>query len=120
MWLSFGDVQHILCVSDNEAMFLWDAFANSGIDMMNRNEMFVAICMYAGCNIAEKGRFILTLFDTGMRGLISLNELHHLIFTVLEVLGNAAQVVVKKKDIYVALESFIVDVIELRIPEYAQ
>ena len=30
-WLEYGDVTHILCLHDAEAMLLWDAFANSGM-----------------------------------------------------------------------------------------
>ena len=44
-WLTYADVTHILCLPDAECMFLWDAFANTGIDMMNRYAMFVAISM---------------------------------------------------------------------------
>ena len=63
-------------------------------------------CRYAGCNVAEKGRFILTLFDAGMRGLLSLNELYSMIFVILEVLGNACQTIIKKKDVVLALDTF--------------
>lgn len=105
-WLTYADVTHILCLPDAECMFLWDAFANSGIEKMNRYAMFVAISMYAGCNVQEKGRFILTLFDTGMRGLISMNEFNYMIFVVLETLGAASQHVVKKRDILQDMERF--------------
>lgn len=74
-WLSYADVQHILVLAEPEAVFLWDTFANQGIDMMSRNEMFAAICMFCGSNCNEKARFLLTLFDTGGRGLLSIQVL---------------------------------------------
>ena len=70
-WLNYADVQHILCLAEPETVFLWDTFANQGIEMMNSKEMFAAICMFCGSSMNEKGRFLLTLFDSGGRGLLS-------------------------------------------------
>ncbi len=105
-WLTYADVAHVLCsLNDAEVMFLWDAFANSGTERMSKYAMFVAIAMYSGSSVQEKGRFILTVFDTGMRGLVSINEFSNMVFVVLETLGMAGQQSVKKKDVVRELEA---------------
>jgi hypothetical protein len=68
-----------------EALFFWDIFANPGSQRITRKAMFIAIALYCGCAVPEKGRFLLTLFDSAGRGLITLYELTDLIFSTLNV-----------------------------------
>lgn len=106
-WLKYEDMQHILVLNEAEAMFLWDTYATQGVEMIRTTVMFMGICLYCGTNVSEKGRFLLTLFDSGGRGLVSLNELGELIFLVIETLGKPALVTVKKKPVISAYHRFI-------------
>merc|ERR1712007_71057 len=74
--------------------------------------------MYCGSSAAEKGRFLLTLFDTGGRGLLSVEEIHKLIYVSLESLGRCSHVTIKPKEIRVLVDDFVGELMEPSSPAY--
>ncbi|CAD7972955.1 unnamed protein product [Amoebophrya sp. A25] len=116
-YLSYGDMQHVLCLEESEAMFLWDTCSNTELEQIHRNDMFGSICLYCGSNTFEKTRFLLALFDTNGRGLISLNQLHDMVFSALCLLGKMCALSVKPKDVRRDLQHHLDGIMDRLNPE---
>ena len=79
--LSLSETSEVLCLDDVHLLFLWD-FASPDDQSVDLRFLLTTVCLFSGCPLNEKGRFLLCLFDRSYRGVITCHELTQIAYTV--------------------------------------
>jgi hypothetical protein len=83
--LTLSQTAEVLSLDDSHLLFIWD-FASEDDQTVDLRFLLTTVCLFSGCPLNEKGRFLLCLFDRSVRGVITCQELALIAFTIVHVL----------------------------------
>ncbi|KAF4729979.1 hypothetical protein FOZ62_023117 [Perkinsus olseni] len=96
-------------------LFIWDIFsiANSHVDP---TELLCMASIFSGSELSEKGRFLLAVFDTSGRGMLTPKSLCMMGRLVIEILGKCVPLCSSGKSVYAALRKDVASI----LPGYSE
>lgn len=95
--LTLSQTAEVLSLDDSRLLFLWD-FASDDGQTVDLRFLLTTVCLFSGCSLNEKGRFLLCLFDRSFRGVVSCQEVTFIAFTVSRVLEKCFILPTSSKD----------------------
>ncbi|KAF4671512.1 hypothetical protein FOL47_001495 [Perkinsus chesapeaki] len=87
-------------------LFIWDVLSIAD-NHINLIELLSTACLFSGSELPEKGRFLLAVFDTSGRGMLTAKSLCLMGRMVIEVLGKCVPLCRSSKEVYAALRKDI-------------
>merc|ERR550534_1249245 len=115
-YLSFEESQQLLKIPDFHLMFLWDLFSRQNSLVLVR-ELLTTICVFSSAELEDKGRFLLSVFDTSRTGQSTGAEVATLCSTVLGVLARCTCAKVVKPG---AVSSALREELPSLLPQYRE
>eukprot|EP00397_Hematodinium_sp_SG-2012_P024588 GEMP01025617.1.p1 GENE.GEMP01025617.1~~GEMP01025617.1.p1 ORF type:complete len:542 (+),score=118.89 GEMP01025617.1:50-1675(+) len=97
--VSYEEIVGILGLRDSQLFQLWEIFSIPTPigDLVTKLEFFTALALFSGASLDDKMRFLLAIFDTSDRGILSLTDLLLLITTTLTMIGKTTGMPFKPK-----------------------
>mmetsp|Transcript_156643 Transcript_156643/g.480594 ORF Transcript_156643/g.480594 Transcript_156643/m.480594 type:complete len:431 (-) Transcript_156643:49-1341(-) len=112
-YVSFDELQQLLCLPEFHLFFIWDVYSQQN-ELIDSREFLTMVCVFSSATLEEKGRFLISLFDGTQTGRCTGAELGQLCVMVLTVLAKCTGALVKPKDVVPKLRAEFREL----VPEY--
>lgn len=98
-FINYEELGEVILDDEHNLINIWDMFSMQD-ELMYGQQLLVVVCLFSSAPLRDKGRFLLTLFDTSATGIATGAELSNLCVGILGILGRCtATPVIKGKDI---------------------
>jgi len=112
-WISYEELAEILFLPEFNLLFIFDAFSQQNA-LIDGRELLVMVCLFSSSKLSEKCGLFMTLFDSSHSGTCTAAEVASFATLALQVLGRCTGAPVRAKDIVVAMQEELADV----LPQY--
>lgn len=111
-WISYEELAEILFLPEFNLLFIFDAFSQQNA-LIDARELLVMVCLFSSSKLSEKCGLFMTLFDSSHSGTCTAAEVANFATLALQVLGRCTGAPVRAKDVAVAMQDALSDVLPL-------
>lgn len=97
-YVSYEELRQVVMVPEFQLLFIWDLFSHSN-SLIEERDLLTMVCVFSSAKLAEKAKFLLTLFDGSGSGALTTSELNSLCSVVLGVLSRCTGVAVRSRTV---------------------
>ena len=95
--ISQDECAHVSGLKDSRLLFLWD-FLSEDDQSCDAKLLITCCCLFSGCSLRDKGRFLLGVFDSSFTGVITGHELSCALKASTHILNKCFKLPISLKD----------------------